>query len=180
MLIGIAALSALLRFQAQAQSAADLTVLQGLAPVTVLMNSDEGKAALGANYRVTGGIQTGSLAQPTLLPFVEQQRQALQDAFIASGNLAQFSDGLGTTLGAAYLARYHYNSTKDYTKLPPALDQLVHYADAISGAHSNAGKYLFGNATTNGTTPVSAEAAAMLEKIGGKKDIFGQAYNLPA
>jgi hypothetical protein len=180
MLIGIAALSALLRFQAQAQSAADLTVLQGLAPVTVLMNSDEGKAALGANYRVTGGIQTGSLAQPTLLPFVEQQRQALQDAFIASGNLAQFSDGLGTTLGAAYLARYHYNSTKDYTKLPPALDQLVHYADAISGAHSNAGKYLFGNATTNGTTPVSAEAAAMLEKIGGKKDIFGKAYNLPA
>ena len=180
MLIGIAALLACPRFQAQSQSAADLTVLKGLAPVTVLLNSDEGKAALGANYRVTGGIQTGSIAQPTLLPFAEQQRQALQDAFVTWGNLAQLSDGLGTTLGAAYLARYHYDTAKDYTKLPPTVDELVHYAASISGAHSEAGKHLFGNGTTNGTAAVSSDAAAIVDKIGGKKDVFGQAYNLPA
>lgn len=178
--MGIAVLLALLRFQAQAQSTAEPIVLKGLAPVTVLMNTDEGKAALGANYRVTGGIQTGSIAQPTLLPFAEQQRQALQDAFVTWSNLAQLSDGLGTTLGAAYLAHYHYDTAKEYTKLPPAMDELVRYAGSISGAYSEAGKHLFGNGTANGTTDVPADLAAILDKIGGKKDVFGQAYNLPA
>jgi hypothetical protein len=42
-----------------AQSSADVTVLKGLAPVTALMNTSAGKAALGANFSVTGGIQRG-------------------------------------------------------------------------------------------------------------------------
>jgi hypothetical protein len=180
MMVGIAALFALLLFQAQAQTAVELTVLRGLAPVTILMNSDAGKAALDANYRITGGIQTGAIAQPTLLPFPEQQRQALQDAFISSGNLAQLADGLGTTLGAAYIARYHYDDPKHYTRLPSAVEEVVRYADAISASHSNAGKFLFANATTNGKAPAPAEESAILDKIGGKKDVFGQAYHLPA
>jgi hypothetical protein len=48
---------------------------------------------------VTGGIQTGAIPQPTLLPYAEQQQQALRDVFITSGNFAQRADGLGTTLG---------------------------------------------------------------------------------
>lgn len=76
--------------------------------MTTLANTGAGRAALGANYVVTGGIQTGSIEQPTLLPFPEQQQQALRDVFITSGDLAQLADGLGTTLGAAYIARAHY------------------------------------------------------------------------
>jgi hypothetical protein len=101
-------LCALLSFQAKAQSPTDKAALKGLAPVTVLSNTDAGNAALGANYAVTGGIQTGVIAQPTLLPFAEQQQQALRDVFITDRNLAQLADALGTTLGAAYLARAHY------------------------------------------------------------------------
>src|SRR5215470_11659195 len=89
---------------ADAQSPTDMAVLQGLAPVTVLSKSDAGQAALAANYTVTGGIQTGAIRQPTLLPFAEQQQQALRDAFITDANLAQLADGLGTTLGSAWLA----------------------------------------------------------------------------
>src|SRR6478752_10191903 len=86
---------------ANAQSPTDMPVLQGLAPVTTLSKTDAGQAALAANYTVTGGIQTGAIRQPTLLPFAEQQQQALRDAFITDGNLAQLTDGLGSTLGAA-------------------------------------------------------------------------------
>src|ERR1700752_123481 len=104
----IAVFCALLPFQAEAQSVTDMAVLKGLAPVTTLSNTPEGRAALAANYTVTGGIQRGEIRKSTLLPFAEQQQQALRDAFIAEGNLADLADGLGTTLGSAYLARAHY------------------------------------------------------------------------
>ncbi|MGA8711553.1 MAG: PA-phosphatase, partial [Roseiarcus sp.] len=84
-----------------------MAALRGLAPVSTLSNSSSGKAALASNFTVTGGIQTGVIRQPTLLPFAEQQQQALRDAFITDGNLAQLAEGLGTTLGAAYQARAH-------------------------------------------------------------------------
>jgi hypothetical protein len=65
------ALCALLPLHVGAQSATDLAVLRGLAPVTVLSKTPEGTAALAANFTVTGGIQTGAISQPTLLPFAE-------------------------------------------------------------------------------------------------------------
>lgn len=174
------AFCAFLCFQARAQSAADIAALKGLAPVTVLWNSDAGKAALSANYIVTGGIQTGTIPQPTLLPFPVQQQQALQDAFITGSNLAQLADGLGTTLGAAYLARFHYIDQRNATKLPDAMADLIGYANAVTGAHSNQGKYLFANGTTDGKSAVSPNAAAILTEIGGIQDIFGKAYGLAA
>jgi hypothetical protein len=64
----MAAIYALTPFSAGAQSATDIAALRGLASVTVLKNSTEGKAALAANYTVTGGIQTGAIRQSTLLP----------------------------------------------------------------------------------------------------------------
>ena len=63
--------------QTYAQSPTDMSALKGLAPVAALSSTPAGKAALGANFVVTGGIQTGAVRQPTLLPFAEQQQQAL-------------------------------------------------------------------------------------------------------
>jgi len=174
----IAALCALLSFQAKAQSATEIAVLRGLAPVTVLSNTDAGNAALAANYAITGGIQTGAIAQPALLPFAEQQQQALRDVFITDRNLAQLADGLGTTLGAAYLARAHYIDRKHFTNLSQAIADVIAYA--TSSANVSFAKYFFANETTDGNTRASAEAIAILEKIGGSPDIFGKAYGLPA
>src|SRR5580704_15626873 len=106
---------------ARSQSANDIKVLQGLSPVAALATPNSnyaGQAALRANFAVTGGIQTGDIRQPLLLPFAEQQQQALRDVFITGDNLAQLADGLGTTLGAAYLARFHYIDRSHSTPLP--------------------------------------------------------------
>jgi hypothetical protein len=100
----ITVLFALIPCQGRSQSATDVAALKGLAPVTVLSNTPEGSAAFAANYTATGSIQTGALRQATLLPLAEQQ-QALRDVYITTGNLAQLADGLGTTLGSAYVAR---------------------------------------------------------------------------
>ncbi len=174
------ALGAFVLCFSQAQSTADLQALKGLAPVSVLLNTEGGRAALGANLTVTGGIQTGAITQPTLLPFADQQQQALRDAFTTGSNLAQLADGLGTTLGSAYVARFHYIDPKQTSKLPQSISDLISYATAVSGAHSNAGKYLFANETTNGKVAVSPDTAAILKEMGGVDDIFGKAYKLPA
>jgi hypothetical protein len=157
-----------------------MAALKGLVPVTVLSNTAAGRAALGANYVVSGGIQKGMIMQPTLLPFPEQQQQALRDAFITRGNLAGLADGLGTTLGAAYLARAHYIDREHFTNLSQAVADVIAYADATTRTNSDSGKYFFANTTTNGKTPVSAEAMAIMKKIGGSPDIFGIGYGLPA
>jgi hypothetical protein len=179
-LLALGVMSALMHFHAGAQTATDITVLKGLAPVTVLAKSDEGKAALAANFVVTGGIQNGTIRQATLLPFPEQQQQALRDVFITYGNLADLADGLGTTLGAGYVARAHYTDQTHYTGVSQAVADVIAYATAITGAHSGSGKYFFANATTDGKTPVSPEAMAILKEIGGQTDIFGKSYGLPA
>ena len=101
MLLTVAFLGLASFSQVNAQTATNLPVLKGLAPVTVLGKSADGRAALAANFAVTGGIQTGVIRQPTLLPFTDQQHQALKDAFITDCDLAQLADGLGTTLGSA-------------------------------------------------------------------------------
>jgi len=179
-LLLIVALVALIPFLAGAQSPTDMAALKGLAPVTVLAKTPEGKAALAANYTITSGIQTGAIRQSTLLPFAEQQQQALRDAFITAGNLAQLSDGLGTTLGAAYLARAHCGGWTYCTNLSQAVADVVAYANGTSGINSNAGKYFFANATTDGKTPVSAEAMEILRANGGDTDVFGKNYGLSA
>lgn len=172
--------SVLLMSQAEAQGPAESGILSGLAPVSILSKTPEGRAALAANYTVTGGIQTGVIRQATLMPFAEQQQQALRDVFITSGNLAQLADGLGTTLGAAYVARAHYIDQTHYTSLSATLAGVIAYAEGISGAHSGSAKYFFANATTDGKTPAAAEAMAILGGIGGETDVFGKNYGLAA
>ena len=162
---------------AEAENAARLAALKGLAPVSALSNSAAGRAALAANFSVTGGIQTGAIRQPTLMPFAEQQQQALRDAFITDGNLAELADGLGATLGAAYQARAHYLDRETFTSVSEAVKSLIAYANSTSGSDSNAGKYFFANGTTNGKQPASDEAMAIFKEAGGAPDPFGRAYN---
>jgi membrane-associated phospholipid phosphatase len=162
-----------------AQSATDMAVLKGLSPVTVLSKTPEGTAALSANYTVTGGLQTGAITRATLLPFAQQQQQALQDVFTTIGNLAQLADGLGTTLGAGYLARAHYTDRVHFSSVDQPIADVIAYAVATTGMHSGAGKFFFANGTTDGKTPVSAEAMAILRDVGGDTDIFGKSYHLP-
>jgi hypothetical protein len=178
--LGLFAVCALAPLPAVAQSPANLAVLKGLSPLTVLPNTDAGKAALAANFTVTGAIQNGALRQPTLLPFAEQQLQALKDAFIADGNIADLADGLGTTLGAAYLARAHYTDRQRFTSVSQALADLIAYTNGTTGSDSNSGKYFFANGTRDGKTPVSDEAAAILKENGGATDVFGKSYGRPA
>src|SRR5579862_672194 len=70
---------------AAAQSTTNLEALRGLAPATALNESEAGKQALADNLSITEAVQSGAARQPTLLPFPEQQQQALRDAFIAYG-----------------------------------------------------------------------------------------------
>lgn len=167
-------------FLACAQSPTDLTVLKGLAPVSVLAKTPEGVAALSANYTVTGAIQTGTTVQSTLLPYAQQQQQALQDVFITGGNLAQLADGLGTTLGAAYLARAHYTDRSHFTGVSQDIADLISYSITATGQNAGAAKYFFANATTDGKARVSADALAVLTQISGDTDIFGKSYHFPA
>ncbi len=178
--LAAAALCVVLPLQAWAQSATSLAVLKGLAPVSALSNTPAGRAALAANYTVTGGIQTGAIRQPTLLPFAEQQQQALRDAFITDGNLAELADGLGTALGVAYQARAHYIDRTHFTSLSQSVADVIAYTNGITGSDSNAGKYFFANGTTDGKTPVSTEAATIFKDIDGAPDTFGRSYGHPA
>src|ERR1700678_1992649 len=135
LLIGF--LAAIMALPTDAQSPTDMAALKGLASVTVLAKTSEGTVALAANYTVTGGIQTGTIRQSTLLPFAEQQQQALRDAFIISSNLAQLSDGLGTTLGAGYLARAHCSDRTHCSNLSKSVADVIAYANSTSGSNSN-------------------------------------------
>ncbi|MDP4025351.1 phosphatase PAP2 family protein [Methylobacterium sp. NEAU 140] len=173
--LGLALTCAAAPLPALAQSATNLTALRGLAPVAALPKTPEGRAALDANLTVTGDIQTGTLKQPILLPFAEQRQLALRDAFITDGNGTQLADGLGTALARAYQAKASYADFKTFTTVSPAVSDLFGYTNTVTKADSNAGKFFFANATTDGKKPVSPEAAAIL-KDGAVTDVFGRAY----
>jgi hypothetical protein len=166
---------------AQAQSATDLLVLQGLVPVSTLLGDAAGKAALTANFEITAAIQDGNAKQPLLLSFPEQQQQALRDAFITDGNAYELADGLGTSLGRAYQSVATFESpddgmTSSFKSLSPAVGSLIAYTNGTTKSASNSGKFFFANVTTNGTIPVSAEAADIMTKAKGVPDVFGHAY----
>lgn len=178
--LGLTAFCAFAPIQVCAQSATNITALRGLAPVSMLLQTSEGRAALAANLQVTGDIQTGVLKQPLLLPFPEQQQLALRDAFITDGNATELADGLGTSLGGAYQAKARYETFKDFTSVSRTVADLIGYTNDVAKSDSNAGKYFFANTTTNGKNPVSETAAAILADNGGTTDVFGKAYDLIA
>ena len=164
---------------ASSQAPSD-TVLRGLSTVTVLSKTAAGRAALSANLSVTSGIQIGAIPQPTLLPDMEQRGQSLRDADITSANASQLADALGTSLGAAYVARAHAIDREHYTVAAESITKVLRLAAGTSGPHSNEGKYLFANGTTNGTTPVSPDVMKIVTSQNGETDPFGRAYHFPA
>ena len=174
---------------AHAQTVPNLVALHGLAPFAVLGNTAAGKAALAANLHTTAAIQNGSAGQPLLLPFPQQQQQALRDAFITSGNADELTDGLGTSLGGAYQALATTTSTDDgktasFTNISPRTATLFAYTAALTGADSNSGKFFFADGTQKSgkapAVPASPAALAILTAEGGSTDVFGKAYNHPA
>lgn len=175
---GLAALCLVASASSFAQSAANLNALRGLAPFSRLLANPEGKAALDANLKVTGDIQSGAVHQPLLLPLPEQRLLALRDCFITDGNATQLADGLGSRIGGAYQARARYADHRTFTSVSPALARLIGYTNTVTKSDSNAGKYFFANGTVDGKKPVSDEAAAILAK--GTTDVFGKAYGRPA
>lgn len=177
--LGLAVCVALVWSSAQAYPQRTDTALEGLAPVSALLESDAGKAALSANYTVTGGVQTGEVEQSLLLPFAEAQQQALRDAFITDGNLAQLADGLGSTLGGAYQARAQFTQRDKFSNVSPEVARVIHYALGVTAADSEAGKYFFGNATQDGDEDVNDDTADIYDSLNGQPDIFGQAYHKP-
>ncbi|WP_158811259.1 hypothetical protein [Beijerinckia sp. L45] len=164
----IAAAWALASIQASAQTALNMPILKGPAPVTVLPKSYAGRAVLAANYTVTGGIQTSTIRQATLLPFDRQQQLALRDAFITDGNLADLVDGLGTTLGAAYQAPAHYLDRERFTSVAPSVADLIAYANATTRADSAAAKTFLGSGTIDGKHPASDEAMAIFRAMAAR------------
>ncbi|MCJ2080285.1 phosphatase PAP2 family protein [Methylobacterium sp. J-090] len=174
------ALCLLAPFSVSAQSATNLTALRGLAPVSALAGTEEGRAALTANLRVTGEIQSGVAKPPLLLDPDAQRQLALRDAFITDGNAAELADGLGSRLGELYQTRARYTDHATFTNVAPSVADLIGYTNNVAKSDSNAGKYFFANATTNGKTPVSDAARAILAERGGTVDVFGKAYGRPA
>ena len=174
---GISVLCALAPSRAGGQTAPNIAALQGLAGVSTLLNSAAGRAALSANLKVTSDIQTGAAAQPLLMTFPEQQQQALRDSFITDGNATELADGLGTKLAEAYQAKAHYTDAKTFTSVSPSVADLIGYTNNLTKSDSNAAKYFFANATTDGRTGVSQAALAILAAAGGTTDVFGVAYD---
>ncbi|KQP69757.1 PA-phosphatase [Methylobacterium sp. Leaf111] len=165
---------------AAAQSAQTLAALKGLAPVSALGASETGRAALDANLTVTGAIQAGTGAVPFLLPLRDQRQLALRDSFITDGNATELADGLGSRLGGVYQAKARYAADETFTNVAPSVADLLGYTNHVAKSDSNAGKYFFANATTNGKAPVSEAAAVLLTERGGTTDVFGKAYGRPA
>jgi hypothetical protein len=168
----------------QAQSAAELLVLRGLAPVSALQSTPAGKAALAANFAVTAAIQDGSAHQPALLPFAAQQAQSLRDGFITSGNAANLADALGSTLAPIYQSGARYSAGDDgrtfsFTSLSPALAEVLGYAYDTAHADAGLSKFFFGSGTQDGSQPASAEALAVFTGVNGTPDVFGRTYGLP-
>ena len=184
-LLSVILIAILQAIPALAQSPTNLTAIQGLVPISALSNTAAGKAALATNLEITAAVQDGSAKQPLLLPFPEQQQQALRDAYITDGNAYELADGLGTGLSRAYWSLTTFQSSDDgktstFTSLSPAVALLIAYTNGITRSDSNSAKYFFGNGTTDGKTAVSAEAAAVMVDAKGAPDIFGRAYDHPA
>jgi membrane-associated phospholipid phosphatase len=180
---------------APAQPDPRLAALEGLAPFSLLLSTPVGREALAANQRVTWDVQRGGSGradgtkQPLLQPFPQQQRQALRDAFITSGNAYGLADGLGSGLAHAYRGLAGYASHDDGAtatatgNLPPVA-ALLAYASSVTAADAAAAKYFFadGNSPDETTQCRGAAidgAAAILARPGATTDVYGQAYLLP-
>jgi hypothetical protein len=187
--IAAAAVAVLTSNAAYAQTAANLNALKGLVPVSALLNSPQGKAALAANLKVTGDIQNGTSSMPALEPFPQAQAQALRDADITGANGYQLADGLGTKLGSDYqsLAKCTQStmsmSILHCTNITPNIGTLITYSLAVTGLDGSSAKYFLADemvVTKHSAVPASPAAIAIMKEADGTTDVFGKAYGKPA
>jgi hypothetical protein len=93
---------------------------------------------LATNFTITSDIQGGAAKQPLLLPFPDQQQQALRDTLL-TGVAYELADSLGSKLGPAYQATIihtPYCKNLEFTRNMPAVSDLVGFANATSRADS--------------------------------------------
>jgi PAP2 superfamily len=167
-----------------------LYVLAGVAPFSQLLSTPQGRAALAANHQITYAVQSGTAGQPLLLPFPQQQAQAISDAFITTDNASGLADGLGSGLRDAYRSLLSYKTadggrTWNSTGSLPNAQALFSSAFRESGADSNAAKYFLANGgvaqLAGSCKAVAIDGAADLwKKPGAQTDVYGKAYGLPA
>ena len=178
-----AAFLALVSVQAMGETPASVSAaIPGLAGINALENSKAGKAALTANLKATGDIQSGKAHQPLLLTWADQQKQALKDAFITSENANELADALGSKLGDVYQTATHYTRPAGGGRpvagsLSKLAENLLQYASGVAQTDSSAGKFLFANGTSNGTAPADPD---LVLKAGKATDVFGRFYGVPA
>jgi hypothetical protein len=156
--------------------------LEGLAPFSTLLETPAGKAVVAGNLYATGGVQNGTLGQPGLMPFAQQQAQALRDATITDANALELTDALGPTLEKAYAhhatcsSPNHGENFDVSCKLDiPSVAALIAYTASLSGADSNVAKFFFANGATT-PPPYPPNPAGLMQRVGGTPDIFGRAY----
>jgi len=172
---------------ADAQTAANLNALRGLAPFSALLNTPAGKAALAANLRVTAEIQDGTSNLPALEPFPQQQARALTDAAVTGSDGYELADGLGTKLGDAYQSvtkcSKASSSIVNCTNITPNLGTIIGYTLLVTEMDGMSAKTYFANATVvknKVAVPVSPAAMAIMKAENGTTDVFGKAYDKPA
>jgi hypothetical protein len=173
---------------ARAQTAPNLSAFRLLLPMSTLLNSPAGRAALASNLAVTGAIQAGTAQQPRLESLAAERERSLADATFTSDNAYQLADGLGTTLGGAYQSLASYTSSDDgktvrATNVAASVGVLIGYTSGVTNGDSASSKNFFGNETIvirGQAAPVSAEASALLASANGTPDVFGKAYGRPA
>ena len=114
------------------------------------------------------------------MPFSEQQQQALRDAFITDGNLAQLADGLGAALSAAYQARAHYLDREQFTSVSDAVKDVIAYANSTSGAEFERCQIFLRQRYDQWQSPCLGRGAHDLQDGRRRPDPFGLAYDRPA
>jgi hypothetical protein len=161
----------------------DLDALRLLAPASALgVPPQETSGALAANLKATQEIQNGNARQPLLQDFKDQQQQALRDAFITKDNAVEFADGLGSELGGLYQSAAKYTSTDDGRtasgiNISPALATLFYVANGEENKASATAKYFFADGKADKKACLWSTAHEVLDRVHGKIDVFGTAYN---
>ena len=167
--------------QAEAQTATNIAVLKGLAPLTILNESYAGEAALASNFTVTGGIQTGSSATIHASHFRRAAAAGAQRTHSSRAAILLNCRMDWVRLLVRRTSRAPTTRIVSITRafLRPWL-RLIAYTNATARDNSNSAKFFFANGTTDGKQAVSDEAAEIFKKISGVPDTFGRNYGRPA
>ena len=104
----------------------------------------------------------------------------MRDAFITDGNLVELTDGLGTTLGAAYEARAHYLDRERFTSISKAVSDVIAYANSTCGSIRTPANISSPTVRRTAENRFPTRPWPSSRTIDGAPDPFGIAYRRPA